>query len=89
MSWLNESNYGNNTCSKSENVVVVEAFKKMQILGMKLGFAPKWMQNPISLPIILVCKTFNPLLLISIPIGPSNHETLWITLICKQNLTLN
>jgi hypothetical protein len=41
MSWLNEINYGNNTCSKSENVVVVETLKKMQRLGMKLGFAPK------------------------------------------------
>jgi hypothetical protein len=54
--------------------VVVETLKKMQRLGMKLGFAPKWMQNPISLPIIFVCKTFNPLLLISIPIGPKLIE---------------
>jgi hypothetical protein len=53
----------------SENVVVVEAFRKMQRLGTKLGFALKWVQNPVSLPIILVCKTFNPLLLISSPIG--------------------
>jgi hypothetical protein len=41
MSWLNESNYGNNTCRKNENVVVVEAFRKMQRLRTKLGFAPK------------------------------------------------
>jgi hypothetical protein len=41
MSWLNESNYGNNTCSNNENVVVVEALRKMQRLETKLGFAPK------------------------------------------------
>jgi glycerol-3-phosphate dehydrogenase len=41
MSWLNESNYGNNIHSNTENVVVVEALRKMQRLGTKLGFAPK------------------------------------------------
>jgi hypothetical protein len=41
MSWLNESNYGNNTYSNNENVVVAEALKKMQRLGTKLGFAPQ------------------------------------------------
>jgi len=67
MSWLNESNYGNNIHSNTENVVVVEALRKMQRLGTKLGFAPKWMQNP-------VYKIFNPLLLISSPIGPKLIE---------------
>jgi hypothetical protein len=46
----------------------------MQRLGTKLGFAPQWVQNSISLPIILVCKTFNPLFSISSPIGPKLTE---------------
>ncbi len=70
MSWLNESNYGNNICSNNENVVVVEALKKMQRLRRKLGCAP----NPNSLPIVLVCKTFNPFFKISSHIGPKLTE---------------
>ncbi len=38
MSWLNGSNYCNNTRINTENVVVVEALRKMQRLGTKLGF---------------------------------------------------
>jgi hypothetical protein len=41
MSWFDESNYDNNTCKNSENVVEVQAFRKMQRLGTKLGFSTK------------------------------------------------
>ncbi len=41
MSWLNESNYGNNTCNNNENVVIVEALRKNAKIRDETGFCTK------------------------------------------------
>jgi hypothetical protein len=51
-----ESNYSNYTCHSRENVAsVVQALRKKETSGTKLVFAPKSVQNPVSLPLNFSC----------------------------------
>jgi hypothetical protein len=56
-----ESNYSNNTCKSRENVAaVVQALREKETQGTKPVFAPRSVQNPVSLPLISFVKYSAP-----------------------------